>query len=293
MHFGNYYTITGFLHFDRLESQKTFVTTSLNLVYNFRMDILHSVIIGIVEGVTEFLPISSTAHMVLAAKVLNVSQSDFVKSFEIIIQFGAILSVLVLYWRRFLVDFESLKRVIAAFIPTAILGFTLYKFIKGYLLSNETIIVWSLLLGGIFLIIFELFHKEKETAIEDISTVPYSKCITIGLFQSLAMFPGVSRSAATIIGGLVIGLKRQTIVEFSFLLAVPTMLAASVLDILKTGGSFTKSEIGSLAIGFIVSFIVALLSIKFLLSYIKRHSFISFGIYRIIIALVFMFGLLR
>ena len=123
------------------------------------MDILHSIIIGIVEGITEFLPISSTAHMVLAAKVLNIAQSDFVKSFEIIIQFGAILSVLVLYWKRFLVDFESLKRIIAAFIPTAILGFTLYKFIKGYLISNETIIVWSLLLGGIFLIIWEWNSK--------------------------------------------------------------------------------------------------------------------------------------
>lgn len=257
------------------------------------MNIFHSIILGIVEGVTEFLPISSTAHMVLAAKVLNIAQSDFVKSFEIIIQFGAILSVLVLYWRRFLVDLESIKRVLAAFIPTAILGFILYKFIKGYLISNETIIVWSLLLGGIFLIVFELFHKEKVTAIEDISTIPYSKCITIGLFQSLAMFPGVSRSAATIIGGLTLGLKRKTIVEFSFLLAVPTMLAASALDILKTGSSFTIDQIGVLAIGFIVSFIVALLSIKFLLSYIKKHSFVPFGIYRIIIALVFMFGLLR
>src|SRR3989339_2202267 len=131
------------------------------------MDILHSIIIGIVEGITEFLPISSTAHMVLAAKVLNIAQSDFVKSFEIIIQFGAILSVLVLYWRRFLVDSESLKRVLAAFIPTAILGFLLYKFIKTYLIHNTTIIVWALLLGGMILILFELFHKEKETAHED------------------------------------------------------------------------------------------------------------------------------
>ncbi|KKW19133.1 MAG: Undecaprenyl-diphosphatase [Parcubacteria group bacterium GW2011_GWF2_50_9] len=190
-----------------------------------------------------------------------------------------------------MVDFESLKRIIAAFIPTAILGFTLYKFIKGYLISNETIIVWSLLLGGIFLIIFELFHKESEMAVEDISKIPYSKCITIGLFQSFAMFPGVSRSAATIIGGLSLGLKRKTIVEFSFLLAVPTMLAASALDVLKTGHSFTLNQIGVLAIGFVVSFIIALFSIEFLLRYIKKHSFIFFGVYRIIIALVFMFGL--
>jgi len=255
------------------------------------MDILHSVIIGIVEGITEFLPISSTAHMVLAARVLGIAQTDFVKSFEIVIQFGAILSVVALYWRRFLVDFESLKRVSAAFIPTALLGFILYKIIKTYLIDNQTIIVWTLLIGGAVLIIFEFFHKEKESAHEDISTIPYAKCFAIGLCQSLAMFPGVSRSAATIIGGLMLNLKRQTIVEFSFLLAVPTMLAASVLDLAKSGSSFTPDQFVSLAVGFAVSFVVALLSIKFLMNYIKKHTFIPFGVYRIIIALVFMWSM--
>lgn len=254
----------------------------------FSMDIFQSLVIGIIEGITEFLPISSTAHMVLAAKVMQVPQSEFVKSFEIIIQFGAILSVVVLYWRRFLVDLESLKRILAAFLPTAIIGFLLFKVIKGYLIGNEWIIVWSLLLGGLFLIVFEFIHKEKASALEDISRIPYAKCAAIGLFQSLAMFPGVSRSAATIIGGLILGLKRETIVEFSFLLAVPTMLAASALDLFKTGSSFTCSQVGVLITGFVVSFIVALLSIKFLLSYIKRHTFIPFGVYRIIIALIFM-----
>lgn len=257
------------------------------------MDILHSIIIGIIEGITEFLPISSTAHMVLAARVMGIAQTDFVKSFEIVIQFGAILSVIVLYWRRFLVDPESLKRVIAAFIPTAILGFILYKVIKTYLIDNQTIIVWALLLGGLVLILFELFHKEKESAHEEIATIPYAKCVAIGLFQSLAMFPGVSRSAATIIGGLSLNLKRQTIVEFSFLLAVPTMLAASVLDLAKSGGSFTSGQFVSLAVGFAVSFIVALLSIQFLMNYIKKHTFIPFGVYRIIIALAFMMALLK
>lgn len=255
------------------------------------MDILQSIIIGIVEGITEFLPISSTAHMVLASKLLNIQQTDFVKSFEIIIQFGAICSVLVLYWKRFLLDFESLKRVLAAFVPTAILGFILYKFIKEYLISNQTIIIWSLLLGGVFLIIFELFHKEKEEALDDLSAIPFSKCVMIGIFQSLAMFPGVSRSAATIIGGLVLGLKRKTIVEFSFLLAVPTMFAASALDLLKSGASFSMDQVGILAVGFVVSFIVALLSIEFLLKYIQKHTFIPFGVYRIIVALVFMAGM--
>jgi len=256
------------------------------------MDILHSVIIGVIEGITEFLPISSTAHMVLAARVMAIAQTDFVKSFEIIIQFGAILSVVVLYWRRFLVDMESLKRVLAAFVPTAVLGFILYKVIKTYLIANETIIVWTLLIGGVVLILFELFHREKETAHEEISTIPYAKCFAIGLFQSLAMFPGVSRSAATIIGGLSLNLKRQTIVEFSFLLAVPTMLAASVLDLAKSGSSFTADQFSVLAVGFVISFVVALLSIKFLINYIKKHTFIPFGVYRIVIALVFMAGML-
>lgn len=252
------------------------------------MDILHSIIMGIVEGITEFLPVSSTAHMVLSAKVLHIAQSDFVKSFEIIIQFGAILSVIVLYWKRFLVDFESLKRILAAFIPTAIVGFFMYKIVKSYLIGNESVIVWSLLLGGLILIVFELIHKEKESAIEDLSKIPYSKCIAIGLFQTLAMFPGVSRSAATIIGGLSLNLKRNTIVEFSFLLAVPTMLAASVLDLLKSGGSFTVSEFGILAVGFVVSFVVAIICIRFFVQYVQKHTFIPFGVYRIVVALIFM-----
>ena len=246
---------------------------------------------GIIEGMTEFLPISSTAHMVLTAKVLQIAQTDFVKSFEIVIQFGAILSVMVLYWRRFLVDFESLKRVLTAFVPTAFLGFILYKVIKNYLISNEAIIVWALFLGGLVLIAFELFHREKESALDDIRQIPYAKCVAIGLFQSLAMFPGVSRSAATIIGGLALGLKRQTIVEFSFLLAVPTMLAASAFDLLKSGSTFSSSQFGVLAIGFVVSFVVAIVSIRFFLGFIKNHTFIPFGVYRIIVALIFMASL--
>lgn len=255
------------------------------------MEVLQSLILGIVQGITEFLPISSTAHLIMAAKVMHIPQTDFVKSFEIVIQLGSILSVIVLYWRRFFVDFESLKRILVAFIPTAILGFTLYKFIKGYLIGNPYILIWALILGGIFLIVFELFHREKETAIDDISQIPYGLCIALGLFQSLAMFPGVSRSAATIMGGLLLNLKRKTIVEFSFLLAVPTMLAASAFDLLKCGSSFTSSQFGVLAVGFIASFIVAIISIQFLMNFIKKHTFIPFGIYRIAIALLFFASL--
>ena len=245
------------------------------------MDLLTSVILGIVQGISEFLPISSTGHMILASHLMGLTHTEFLKSFEIAIQAGTILSVVFLYWRNLLVDVEVIKRIIVAFIPTGILGLTLYKLIKGYLLGSEAVVLWSLLLGGIFLVVFELWYKEKEDATGEIRDLSYKNAFIIGLFQSIAMIPGVSRSASTIVGGLILGLKRKTIVEFSFLLAVPTMLAATVYDLIKTGTHMSLPEIHYLAAGFIAAFIVALLSIKFLLRFIQTHTFIAFGIYRI------------
>ena len=252
------------------------------------MSLLNSFILGIVEGITEFLPISSTAHLALTSKLLGMSQSDFVKSFEIIIQFGAILAVLVLYGKDMIKNRIWFKKIMIAFIPTGIIGFVLYKVIKGFLLSSYTVMVWTLLIGGLLLIIFELRHKEKAEAKEDISTLSTQQCIAIGLFQSLAVIPGVSRAAATIIGGLLLGIKRKTIVEFSFLLAVPTMLMAGGYDILKSGASFSSQNLLALAIGFVVSFVVAMAAIKFLLSFVRKNNFVPFGIYRIILALLFI-----
>ncbi len=251
------------------------------------MDLIQALIFGIVEGVTEFLPISSTGHLMLTGKVMGLTQTEFLKTFEIVIQFGAILSVIVLYWKTIILNFNVLKRVIIAFIPTAVLGLVFYKIIKQVFMKSEQVVLWSMFIGGICLIIFELLHREKESAIEDIDAIPYSTLLIIGLFQSIAMIPGVSRSAATIVGGLILGLKRKTIVEFSFLLAIPTMLAATVLDLAKNVGQFSISQINFLSAGFVFSFIFALLSVKFLLNFIKHHTFISFGIYRIILALVF------
>jgi len=255
--------------------------------YSLTMTFLHTIIYGIVEGITEFLPISSTGHLILASKLLKITQTDFVKSFEIAIQLGAICSVVFLYWRRLFVDRAVLKRLIVAFVPTAIIGFIFYKIIKSIFLGSEKITLWALLVGGLFLIIFELVYKEKESAIEDMAGMTYKQAFFIGVCQSIAVVPGVSRAAATIIGGLMAGMKRKTIVEFSFLLAVPTMLAATGFDILKSAGNFNLSEFGYLASGFIVSFIVAIIAIKFLLSFIKSHTFITFGFYRIIIAIIF------
>ncbi len=256
------------------------------------MDFLQSVILGVVEGFTEFLPISSTAHLILMGKILKISQTEFVKSFEIAIQLGAILAVVWLYWKRLFLNKAIIKRIIAAFLPTAVLGLLLYKFFKGVLMENIAVIVWALFLGGVLLIVFELRHKEKSYAVENIEKISYRQCFLIGAFQSLAMVPGVSRAGATILGGLLLGLKRKAIVEFSFLLAVPTMLAATGYDLLKTGAGFSSNQFGVLAAGFLTSFFVAILSIKFLLHYVQKNNFISFGVYRIIIGLIMFLWLI-
>lgn len=256
------------------------------------MNILHSIILGIVEGITEFLPISSTGHMVLTSELLHIVQTTFTKSFEIIIQLGAILAVVVLYWKK-LWNLETIKKLIVAFIPTGVIGLLLYKFVKIYLLGNATVVLWALFIGGIALIIFERIHKESSNSVQNISDISYKQAFMIGLFQSIAIVPGVSRSAATVVGGLWLGLNRTAIVEFSFLLAVPTMLAASGLDIIKNHSAFSSNQVASLIIGFIVSFVVALFAIKFLLRYIQKHTFNVFGWYRIAIALIFWLIIVR
>ena len=253
------------------------------------MNTLHAFILGLVEGVSEFLPISSTGHLILTSRILGIPQTEFVKTFEIAIQLGAIISVIVLYGKKFLMNFQVLKRIGAAFLPTAVIGFAFYKIIKKFLLGNSSIVTWSLFLGGIFLIIFELLHREKKDAVNAIQSISYKQAFSIGIFQTIAVIPGVSRSAATIIGGLILGLRRDVIVEFSFLLAVPTMLAATLLDLYKNANTFTSDQFSLLGIGFVTSFIAALLAIKFLMSFIKKHTFISFGIYRILVALLFWF----
>jgi undecaprenyl-diphosphatase len=253
------------------------------------MNMFHVLLFGIVEGVTEFLPISSTGHLMLTAKLLGIGQSEFIKSFEIAIQLGAILSVVVVYWDRLISGSRIWKRLLAAFMPAALIGAVLYKMIKRYLLANTAVVLWSLFIGGVFLIIFELLYRQKEDAVEEMSAITYRQALIIGLFQSVAMIPGVSRAAATIVGGLVVGLKRKTIVEFSFLLAIPTMLAATALDLFKSAQVFKLEQFIYLGAGFIVAFAVAIIAIKFLLVFIKKHTFISFGVYRIVIALIFWF----
>lgn len=252
------------------------------------MDYLHAVILGIVEGVTEFLPISSTGHLILAGKAMGVGESEFVKSFEIIIQLGAILAVVVLYYRK-LMDWAALKKIAVAFLPTAVIGLLLYGVVKQYLLGSNNVVLWSLLVGGLALIIFERLRGHTSDDGVELSQISYKQAFVVGLFQSLAIIPGVSRAAATIVGGMMLGVSRTAIVEFSFLLAIPTMLAASGLDVIKSYQVFNSENLSILAIGFITSFIVALAAIKYFIKYIQKHDFTAFGIYRVLIAIIFWF----
>lgn len=249
------------------------------------LTIFQAIVLGIVEGITEFLPISSTGHMILVSALMHIQETDFVKSFEIIIQLGSILAVVVLYFKTLLVNWKVLSRVIVGFIPTGIIGLTVYKILKQYLLGNTSIVLWSLLIGGVLLIVFEHYHKEPAGESESLENITYRDAAIIGLFQAIAIIPGVSRSAATIVGGLLLGYKRKTVVEFSFLLAVPTMLAATGLDLLKNHSALSGGAT-VLAVGFITSFIVALIAVKWLLKFIKNHTFTGFGIYRIAAAIL-------
>lgn len=249
------------------------------------MTFLHAIALGIIEGITEFLPISSTAHLMIANRLFHLPLTNFITTFDIVIQLGAILAVVVLYLRRLLVNGSTFTKILIAFLPTAVVGLVLYPLVKHNLLGNLRVAAYALLLGGIIMIMFEYLRttpkKEK--------SISYLRAFWIGLFQSLAIIPGVSRAGATIIGGQALGVERKTIVEFSFLLAIPTMAAASGLDILKSNLTFTSTQWLLLLVGFVCAFLTALLAVRFFLRYIEKHSFTAFGWYRIIIGLLILF----
>ncbi|MBU3668690.1 MAG: undecaprenyl-diphosphatase UppP [Candidatus Taylorbacteria bacterium] len=255
------------------------------------MNIFDSIILGVVEGITEFLPVSSTGHMILTSHLLDISKDPFTKSFEVIIQLGAILAIVYLYRKTIVKDIHSMLKVLLAFIPTAIIGFMLYGLVKRLLLGNPWVVVISLFVGGLAIILFEKYYtKADEVGVVEgniFKQVSYKQSVIIGLWQTLAMIPGVSRSAATIIGGETLRIPRKTIVEFSFLLAIPTMLAASALDIYKHPEIISEGNLTLLATGFITAFLVALVVVRYFLLYIQKNSFAVFGYYRIIIAVVY------
>jgi undecaprenyl-diphosphatase len=244
------------------------------------MSLLEVIIIAIVEGLTEFLPISSTGHMIIAQHLLGVESNEFTRAFIVNIQFGAILSVVVLYWKRFFQSIQFYLHLLVAFIPAAVIGFLLDDYVDDMLGSVLTV-AFSLLLGGVVLIFIDKYLNPKQT-----TEVTYKKAATIGFFQCLAMVPGVSRSAITIIGGMTQGLTRKQAAEFSFFLAVPTMFAASAYKI-YTGyetvpGMFEGNNLSMLIVGNVVAFVVALLAIKFFIAVLTKHGFKAFGWYRIV-----------
>lgn len=247
------------------------------------MSIIEAIIIAIVEGLTEFLPVSSTGHMIITQSLLGVEYSEFVKAFTVIIQFGAILSVVVLYWKRFFQSWTFYLKLLAGFIPAAIFGFLLNDKIDE-LLESVTVVAVTLVLGGVLMLFVDKwFNKPREN-----QNITYKNAFIIGFFQCIAMIPGVSRSMATIVGGMTTGLTRKHAAEFSFFLAVPTMAAATGYKLYKllkspTGLELLKENVDVLIIGNVVAFIVALLAIKFFIGFVTKYGFKAFGWYRIVV----------
>ncbi len=250
------------------------------------MTYLDTIILGVVEGITEFLPVSSTGHLVLASSALGLAHTDFLKSFEIAIQLGAIAAVLLVYWRSFL-DVAVLKRIMVAFIPTAVAGYLLYKFAREYLLGNELVVVGALFVGGVVMLGVEYAVRNKEKDDGPVTDITYWQSFFIGLWQALAIIPGVSRSGATVVGGLLMHIPRTAILVFSFLLAVPTLLAATAYDLMKNPGVFDGGNLGLLLAGGAVSFVVALGIIRYALGFVRKYTFVPFALYRIALALFY------
>jgi undecaprenyl-diphosphatase len=249
-----------------------------------------SIIIAIIEGLTEFLPISSTGHMIITEKLLQVQETDFVKVFTVAIQLGAILAVVVLYWKKFF-DFSKWQfyvKLAAAVVPALILGFLFSKKIDALLESALTVAI-TMLAGGVVLLFVDSWFSKSSIDTEE--KIPLPKAIIIGVWQCIAMIPGVSRSAASIIGGMQQGLTRSAAAEFSFFLAVPTMLAATgykLLKYYKEMGGFSANELQQLAVGNVVAFVVAMLAIKFFISFLKKYGFKVWGIYRIVVGVILL-----
>lgn len=245
------------------------------------MSLWEALVLAVIEGLSEFLPISSTGHMIIGSSLMGIASDDFVKNYTVIIQFGAILSVVVLYARRFLKDFRFYLKLLLGFIPAGVFGFLLNDYVDA-MLENIIVVAVSLVLGGIFLVFVDRIFAKNE--IEGKDELSLKDSFFIGFFQVLAMIPGVSRSAATITGGLARNLTRKAAAEFSFFLAVPTMFAATAYKLLKmykAGGGFTSEQVEILVAGNVVAFLVALLAIKFFIGVLTKYGFKFFGWYRI------------
>ena len=251
------------------------------------MQIIDSVILGIIEGFTEFLPISSTGHLIVASEFLGLEQSNINKAYEVIIQFAAILAVILNYPDKFSIKkIELWKKLILAFIPIGVVGFLFSHQVKA--MFSIEIVAIMFIIGGIIFLIVEKFYDEKKSHITDVEQVTYKQALYIGIAQIFALIPGTSRAGSTIIGAMLVGLNRKASAEFSFLLAFPVMCATTGYDLLKHYKDFTDANFIVLAIGFVVAFFVAFLTIKLFLKFLQNFTFVAFGIYRIIFGIILL-----
>ena len=251
------------------------------------MDIFQAIIIGIIEGFTEFLPISSTGHMIVASKFMGIEESALMHAYEVIIQFAAIMAVMLLYREK--ITFKKVDlwmKLFVAFLPLAIVGF-IFKDVIKTLFTVETV-AWMFIIGGVVFLVVEYFYKEKEHHIRDVEKVSYTQALWVGIAQIFSLVPGTSRAGATIIGGLLSGLDRKTSMEFSFLLAIPVMAAVTGYDLLKHYQDFADANWGAFIVGFITAFVVAYVTIKLFLVFIERFTFVAFGVYRIIFGIILL-----
>ncbi len=256
------------------------------------MNFINAAILGIVEGITEFLPISSTAHLIIASKLLHIPQTDFQKFFEVFIQSGAILAVVFLYVQYVLKHKQIIKSVIVSFIPTAIIGLLLYKIIKTIFFNSMLLLIGAMILFGVVFLIIEYLVKSKKLLLKkSLDKITWQEAILIGLNQAMAVVPGVSRAGIVMISMMGLGYKRDESAMYSFLLAVPTIVAASGYDLFKMRGMLIHSTqyLPVLMIGFVASFITAYIAIKWLVGYLQKSSLVPFGIYRIILGLTLLF----
>ncbi len=251
------------------------------------MTYLQAFIIAVIEGLTEFLPVSSTGHMILADSLMKISDREFAKTFEIVIQLGAIMAVLLLYIKRFFVGPGIYLRLFVAFLPTGVVGLLAYKTIKHYLFNPFTVSI-SLIVGGVVLIFLDKWSEKKASKYVNVEDIAFKDAFKIGLIQCLSMIPGVSRAAATIMGGVFSGFNRQQAAEFSFLLAIPTMFAASGYDLLKEHENIHSDDIQILLFGAGVAFVVALMAVKGFIAFLNKYGFKHFGYYRIAVGIIFL-----
>ena len=251
------------------------------------MSYIQAIIIAIIEGITEFLPVSSTGHMILAQSLMEVKDPEFAKTFEIVIQLGAIMAVLLIYIKRFFVGINIYLKLFVAFLPTGIIGLLAYKMIKHYLFNPFTVSV-SLIIGGVVLILLDKWSEEKKSEFKEVEDISFAGAIKIGFIQCLSMIPGVSRAAATIFGGVFSGFDRKQAAEFSFLLAIPTMFAASGYDLLKEKDNIHQEDITILLLGGFVAFLVAIVAVKGFIAFLNKYGFKHFGYYRIVLGVLFL-----